>query len=109
MLYDKPPAAAPPVAPAAVRYVLRGPGVDAELDEGTLVIGRSRRCGIVLTDPNISRQHAELRLQSGSIVLRDLGSTNGTRLNGRAVRETAVRPGDRIELGTTVLRLERLG
>ncbi len=105
VLYDKPPIA-PPV-PA--RYVLRGPGVDAELEDGTVVIGRSKRCVIVLGDPNVSRQHAELRLRGAAAVIRDLDSTNGTRVNGRTVHETTVRPGDRIELGTTVLRFERMG
>jgi FHA domain-containing protein len=70
-------------------------------------LGRSRQSDIVLSDPNTSRQHAEIRPRGGSWVLTDLGSTNGSRLNGRPVeRPEVVRPGDEIELGSTLLRFE---
>jgi hypothetical protein len=70
-------------------------------------IGRSRQCDIVLTDPNVSRQHAELRPRGGSWVLSDLGATNGVVLNGRRLNAPeVVRPGDRIELGTSRLTFE---
>lgn len=100
VLYERPPA-------TAVRYGLRGPGIDVELTNAVNLIGRSRRCDIVLTDPNVSRQHAELRLTGSQVVLRDLGSTNGTRVNRRAVTQAVLRPGDRIEVGTTELLFER--
>ena len=68
-------------------------------------IGRSRQCDIVLEDPNISRQHAEIRPRGGSWVVSDLGSTNGVCLNGRRIEAPeVVRPGDEIELGTSVIR-----
>jgi hypothetical protein len=71
------------------------------------MLGRSRQCDVVLNDPNVSRQHAELRPRGGSWVLTDLGSTNGSRINGHQVeRSEVVRPGDEIELGATVLRFE---
>ena len=70
-------------------------------------LGRSRQSDIVLSDPNISRQHAEIRPRGGSWVLTDLGSTNGSRLNGRPVeRPEVIRPGDEIEMGSTLLRFE---
>jgi hypothetical protein len=70
-------------------------------------LGRSRQCDVVLNDPNVSRQHAELRPRGGSWVLTDLGSTNGSRINGHQVeRSEVVRPGDEIELGATTLRFE---
>jgi hypothetical protein len=70
-------------------------------------IGRSRQCDIVLDDPNISRQHAEIRPRGGSWVLSDLGSTNGCVLGGRRIDgPEVVRPGDEIELGTSVIRFE---
>jgi hypothetical protein len=72
-----------------------------------VTLGRSRQCDVVLNDPNISREHAEIRPRGGSWVLTDLGSTNGSRLNGRNVDGSEViRPGDEIELGATVLRFE---
>ena len=74
---------------------------------GGATIGRSRQCDVVVEDANVSRQHAELRPRGGSWVLTDLGSTNGSRLNGHQVeRSEVVRPGDEIELGATVLRFE---
>jgi FhaA, N-terminal domain/FHA domain len=70
-------------------------------------IGRSRQSDIVLDDPNISRQHAEIRPRGGSWVIGDLGSTNGVILNGRRIDgPEVVRPGDEIELGTSVIRFE---
>jgi hypothetical protein len=74
---------------------------------GGVTLGRSRQCDVVLEDPNVSRRHAELRPRGGSWVLTDLGSTNGSRVNGRALSgPTVVRPGDEIELGTAVMRFE---
>jgi len=74
---------------------------------GGATIGRSRQCEVVLTDPNVSRRHAELRPRGGSWVLSDLGATNGVVLNGRRIdAPEVVRPGDRIELGTSKLTFE---
>jgi hypothetical protein len=71
------------------------------------ILGRSRQCDIVLSDPNVSRQHAEIRPRGGSWAVTDLGSTNGSRINGRQLEGSeVVRPGDEIELGSTVLRFE---
>jgi hypothetical protein len=70
-------------------------------------IGRSRQCDVVLSDPNVSRQHAEIRPRGGSWVLTDLGSTNGSCLNGRRIdHPEVVRPGDEIEIGTSQIRFE---
>ncbi len=67
-------------------------------------LGRGRQCDVVLSDPNVSRQHAEIRPRGGSWVLTDLGSTNGSRLNGRRIDSSEVlREGDEIELGESVM------
>ncbi len=72
-----------------------------------VTIGRSRQCDVVLNDPNISRQHAEIRPRGGSWVLTDLGSTNGSCINGRRIdHPEVVKPGDEIEVGTSVIRFE---
>jgi pSer/pThr/pTyr-binding forkhead associated (FHA) protein len=63
------------------------------------VLGRGVACQLVFADDSVSRRHAELRLEDGLWHLRDLGSTNGTWVNGRRVREAEVRPGDEIRLG----------
>jgi hypothetical protein len=71
------------------------------------VVGRSRQCDIVLQDPNVSRRHIEVRPRGGSWVVADLGSTNGSRLNGRSIEGSeVVKPGDEIEIGSTRLTFE---
>jgi hypothetical protein len=66
------------------------------------VLGRGRQSDVVLSDPNVSRAHAEVRPRGGSWVLNDLGSTNGSTVNGRRVEGSEVlRPGDEIELGSS--------
>jgi hypothetical protein len=70
-------------------------------------LGRSRECEIVIDDPNASRRHAELRPRGGAWVITDLGSTNGTRVNGRPVQTPEViRPGDEIEIGASLITFE---
>jgi FhaA, N-terminal domain/FHA domain len=70
-------------------------------------LGRSRKCDIVVDDPNVSREHAEIRPRGGSWVLRDLGSTNGSSINGRRTDGAEVlKPGDEIELGTSTMTFE---
>jgi hypothetical protein len=72
-----------------------------------VTLGRSSRCDVVLDDANVSRQHAELRPRGGSWVLTDLGSTNGSSVNGRRIdAPTVVKPGDEIELGTSAMTFE---
>ncbi len=100
-----------PLPPAVVpRTVLRvlAPGGSARevaLDGRPLTIGRSTDVEVVLADPLASRRHARLSSRAGRLVISDLGSTNGTRLNGDRVREAVVGPGDRIEVGATRLEI----
>ena len=71
-----------------------------------LVIGRLPECGVVLADSNVSRRHAELRRNGDSVVLTDLGSTNGTRVNGAPIRERVLASGDEVSVGSTRLIFE---
>ena len=67
-------------------------------------LGRSREADIVLDDANVSRKHAEVRPSGGSWIVRDLGSTNGVKVNGRRVDPSGrsrCESGDVIELGTS--------
>ncbi len=74
---------------------------------GGVTLGRSRQCDVVLDDANASREHAEIRPRGGSWVLTDLGSTNGSSLNGRRIEgPETIRAGDEIELGASVLKFE---
>jgi hypothetical protein len=80
--------------PSGERYVLR---------EHKVVLGRLPDCDITLVDPNVSRQHAEIQPRGDGFVLIDLGSTNGSRVNGIRVAERELRDGD--ELGFGNIRL----
>ena len=72
-----------------------------------LTIGRLPDCDVVLKDRGASRRHAQIRTRDGVSTLTDLGSTNGTRLNGATVQARALEDGDRITIGTTVLEYRR--
>jgi len=71
-----------------------------------LVIGRLPECDVVLNDSNVSRRHAELRRSGDGVFLTDLGSTNGTRVNGTPVREQILVSGDEVSVGSTKLIFE---
>jgi pSer/pThr/pTyr-binding forkhead associated (FHA) protein len=66
-----------------------------------VVIGRSRECDIRVVDGNASRRHAEVVRQDDDYVVVDLGSTNGTDLNGRRITRETLSDGDRITIGAT--------
>jgi Protein of unknown function (DUF3662)/FHA domain len=71
-----------------------------------VVIGRLPECNVVLSDSNVSRRHAEFRRKEDGVFVTDLGSTNGTRVNGIPVREQLLASGDEISVGTTRLIFE---
>ena len=60
----------------------------------------------MLSDPNVSRRHAEVRPSGDGFVIVDLGSTNGTKVNGLTVTERRLEDGDEVALGNTRLRFE---
>jgi hypothetical protein len=73
------------------------------LSVGSTVIGRGDQANLRLPDVGISRRHARLDFDGGQVVLTDLGSTNGTQVNGQKVAAVALNPGDMIQIGTTTL------
>jgi pSer/pThr/pTyr-binding forkhead associated (FHA) protein len=77
-----------------------------EIAKDGITIGRAPDNIIVLTDRSVSNRHAVLRLANGSYYLKDLGSTNGTRVNGIPITETALRFDDRIRFGAVESRFE---
>ena len=76
------------------------------LDAEPIVVGRMPECTVVLSDPNVSRRHAEIRRSGSDVVAVDLQSTNGTRVNGIPIRERVLADGDDITVGTTILRFQ---
>jgi DNA-binding SARP family transcriptional activator len=104
-------AEAPPASSATVVRPRSGPGSigrllfadrDAvELSSGRVVLGREPGCTVVLDDPLASRQHAAVRRAAEGWLLADLGSTNGTIVNGQEITEVLLAHGDEITIGDT--------
>ena len=79
-------------------------GRSVELRE-RVIIGRLPECELPLGDPNASRHHAEVRWDGRGYVVADLGSMNGTLLNGSPVTESRLNPGDVITIGRTSIEV----
>lgn len=76
------------------------------IDDG-LIVGRGHHCGLVLDDETVSTDHAELTRRGSSYLIADLGSRNGTVVNGRVIdRQTRLRSGDVVQIGPFRLELE---
>ena len=88
------------------RAMVLAEGKRMVVSSGGAVLGRSRDCDVVLSDPNVSRHHAEIRPDgAGGWTVDDLGSTNGVKVNGRRIDgPTALKTGDRLALGTADVR-----
>lgn len=69
-----------------------------------MTVGRDPGCDISDADPRLSRRHAEFQATAGGLVVRDLESRNGIRVNGRVVREALLSPGDLIEIAHLSVR-----
>jgi hypothetical protein len=78
-------------------------GQHIPLDKAVINLGRDRANQVILDSPIISRRHAQIRLRFGHYVLFDLGSTSGTRVNGKSIQEAVLQPGDVITLADTSL------
>jgi len=95
----------PPPGPGGGRNVrlVSGDGRSYPLQIGSTVIGRGDQATLRLPDVGISRRHARLDFDGAQVVLTDLGSTNGTMVNGQRVSAVALNPGDMVQVGTTTL------
>jgi FhaA, N-terminal domain/FHA domain len=80
-----------------------------DLNAPVTMLGRGTDCDLRLVDPGVSRHHAELRVEDDEVVLVDLGSTNGTFVNGQPVRRVVLNDGTRVTLGRTTLVFRRDG
>jgi hypothetical protein len=102
--YYPPDQGGPPQSgPARNVRLVAGDGRGYPLSIGSTVIGRGDQANLRLPDVGISRRHARLDFDGAQVVLTDLGSTNGTMVNGQRVSAVALNPGDMIQLGTTTL------
>lgn len=72
------------------------------LDKGSLLLGRRAGCDIIFSDSSVSRRHAQIEWSRGQYSIIDLGSTNGTKVNGVRVTSRVLEPGDTVVLGATI-------
>jgi hypothetical protein len=81
-------------------------GQRVPLGDETAVIGRLPECAVTVNDPRVSRHHAEVRPAGDGYLVADMGSMNGTTVNGAAIREQLLADGDEITVGSTSIRFE---
>lgn len=98
-----------PALAAAASLVIHESGGERSLAlvADVVTIGRLPDCEVVIADKGASRRHAQIRHEDGAYTLTDLGSTNGTRLNGQTVQTRELADGDRITIGSTLLEFRR--
>ena len=81
-------------------------GGELPLEEGQeILIGRSSNLTMVLVEEMVSRKHARILYDGRAISIEDLGSTNGTFVNGEKIRKTTLQEGDRVLIGTSILKV----
>jgi pSer/pThr/pTyr-binding forkhead associated (FHA) protein len=79
---------------------------DIPLDRVVVVVGRHLWCDARIASPRVSRRHCSLAASPDGVLVRDLGSTNGTRINGRRVDQGVLRPGDELSIAHCRYHLE---
>jgi Protein of unknown function (DUF3662)/FHA domain len=101
----EPPQMPPPYQRQRIRHLLTVDGSEQwhELHSGSNVIGRGQEADVRLPDTGVSRRHVDIRFDGAVAVLHDLGSTNGTTVNGHRAQSWQLQHGDVIRLGHTVL------
>jgi hypothetical protein len=82
------------------------PRVRFDLGGALISIGRASDNDVIVDDPEVSRHHCQLKLQHGAYSLADLGSRNGSWINGQPVNEVALGPGDLIRIGSTEIEFQ---
>lgn len=89
--------------------IIEGPdkGQIFTLQDGDVFIGRHGQCDLVLHDPEVSRRHVKLAPGESGWWLDDLGSTNGSFVNGQRITHQTTAPGDRIQIGQSVLVIQK--
>jgi pSer/pThr/pTyr-binding forkhead associated (FHA) protein len=101
MVYAAPAPEEPPPAPPPPEAALLFAGMRHPIPARRAVLGRSKDCDIQVPDPNVSRRHAEIRLDGSQYVLVDLDSTNGIEVKGERVKRLELKDGTRFTLGST--------
>jgi pSer/pThr/pTyr-binding forkhead associated (FHA) protein len=90
------------------RFRLSSAGMNVDLEVGTRLIGRAPECDLMIDDPLVSRHHARITCDVGEALFEDLGSRNGSRINGSIVLEPKLlEHGDRIQIGARELTFHK--
>src|SRR5215468_6381274 len=109
-MQDPSPKAPPPPTAKGRSYVLRfisGKYQGGEFPiapDKQILIGRSSDLDMVLVEDMVSRKHARIAMQGDQIWIEDLGSTNGTFVNGEKIKRARLKEGDRVLIGTSILK-----
>ena len=91
----------------ACLVMIHGPSLGRRYNltnEGTILVGRNDDCGMQLEEDEVSRRHCEVTCSRNRVVIRDLGSTNGTYVNDVLVDEREIRDGDQIQIGGAIFK-----
>jgi hypothetical protein len=105
-------AVAPPDSASRAFLLVRtegAPQVRFDLGGALISIGRASDNDVIVDDPELSRHHCQLKLQHGAYSFADLGSRNGSWINGQPVTEVALGPGDSIRIGSTEIEFQVSG
>jgi predicted component of type VI protein secretion system len=89
-----------------VRLLALDEGADIPVDREMLVVGRHPQCDARLDSIRVSRRHCCMMQKNGELMIRDLGSTNGIRINGQRVESGRLRPGDELSIAHIRFRLD---
>lgn len=92
----------------SIRLVPLSPGIapPISVQRPVVLVGRHPECDVRIDLPRISRRHCCLALAYDRVLIRDLGSRNGLRLNGRVIDEAQLNPGDEVAIGPLIFRVE---
>ena len=101
MVYRPEEEPAPVLEPEVLAVTLTVDGARHELAGPRALLGRSKECDVRISDPNVSRRHAEVRLEGSNYWIVDLDSTNGVLVNGQRQKRAKLGDGDKITLGST--------
>ena len=88
------------------RFVAIDEGPDIPMDRAVVVVGRHPNCDTRLDSLRVSRHHCCMTQEDGQVIVRDLGSVNGIRINGQRVETGLLRPGDELSIAHIRYRLE---
>ncbi len=92
--------------PARLVPLTNSPGPMIPIQRPVLLVGRHPECDVRIDLPKISRRHCCLALAYDRVVIRDLGSSHGVRVNGRVIDESRLVHGDEVAIGTLLYRLD---